>query len=298
MDRQLKRTARRLVPLGLNRPTNARKICQSNHTPAAFGIGDDGFRDHVVGTALEPSQGAIGGMGPLLLQDRRLGLAKPVEIVRPRGLRLLCQTSKPVAADVAGFQRAPQQIGLIGGRQKPDGRRELRRLSARLRFGGVPEDSVRDRAGRASLVAAAPDRRPPTGLEGKFAAHYIAESARERVDDRSDPEGQVSLDEPMQTLWHRRYRVKRNGMLAGTMPEDFLGAGIDRIDRHGSATFPTDDDVIAQTETLPEIQPMTRARSHSLGIMASRVEFERTTPVGRRVFLCQLKQSVSNWSFR
>lgn len=139
-------------------------------------------------------------------------------------------------------------------------------------------------------------RAPPTAQVGEFPAQDAAGRALESVDDLSNTEGQVRLDAQMHMLWHHRHRVKRNDMLAGNVAEDLLEAGIEGIGQHGPAEFPADNDVVLPAEGRPGVHPIAPARFHGLGVAASRVEFERGTPIRGPDFLCQLKQAGSNRS--
>lgn len=145
----------------------------------------------------------------------------------------------------------------------------------------------RERAGR---------RHPPARV-GKFAAKDTAGCALEPVDDLSNKEGGVSVDEPTHIVWRHRHHVKRNAMLAGHVAEDLPGAGIVGVGQRGPAESRAEVDVVVQAENGPGVHPITPARSPGLATTASRVEFERGTPIGRPVFLCQLKPAGSNRSF-
>jgi len=72
---------RPLVPFGLDPVPDAMEIFQGNQAPTAFGIGDDGFTQNVVGVALETRlparyapERALGGPGSDLLQGSASGM--------------------------------------------------------------------------------------------------------------------------------------------------------------------------------------------------------------------------------
>ena len=82
------RYSRPLVPVDLAPLPNALKVFQGDQAPAAFGIGDNGFAQDMVGMALKPSlltgsapERTLGGTGADLLQGSASGMLSAADVV-------------------------------------------------------------------------------------------------------------------------------------------------------------------------------------------------------------------------
>ena len=176
-----------------------------------------------------------------------------VQIVLPRGLRVRAKPRQPIASRVAPLKRGTQKTGLFWCRKQTNGGDQLHRSGALLRFDVASHDGLGHGANRTGIVATAPKRRQAGTQRRELLTQNPARSTLEPIDDLSDGQGWIGLNEQMHVVGHYLHRVDRHAVFFGGLNDQFLESGFNSLDQHLATIFRAPDEVVFEAEHRPGI---------------------------------------------